>query len=73
MIPFRTQRMATSVVNRLLNFYHGLPPETQPGPPAAPDPQPAGQALDAQFSAPKGATDADPQTAEQIALEPLAK
>jgi len=73
MIPFRTQRLATSVTNRLLNIHAGLPPRVEPGEPAAPEPSPEGQELDQKLNAPKGGTDADPADANAIALSPLAK
>jgi len=71
MIPFRTQRLATSVVNRILDVYDGLPPRVPPGAPAAPDPLPAGPALEQKLGAPQSPVDADPQTANAIALAPL--
>ena len=71
MIPFRTQRLATSVTNRILNIYAGLPPPIAQGAPAAPEPLPEGAALDAAIQQPKPAVDADPATAAQIALQPL--
>ena len=72
-IPFRTQRMATSVVNRILDVYDGLAPAPGSGTPAAPLPIPEGDALEQQIAAPKPAVDADPQTAEQIALASIIK
>lgn len=71
MIPFRTQRLATSVVNRIMNVYEGLQPKTQPGVPAAPAPM--GGELDVALGAPKPAVDAAPDTAEAIALSGLVK
>ena len=73
MIPFRTQRLATSVTNRILQIHAGLPPRVEPGAPAAPEPSPEGEALDQKFNAPKPGTDADPQAADAITLSPLAK
>lgn len=73
MIPFRTQRLATSVVNRILAIHAGLPPRAQVGEPAAPEPLAEGSELDARIAAPKPATDASPEAAEAIALSPLAK
>lgn len=73
MIPFRRQRVATSVVNRILNVYnHDLPPPAL-GNPSAPEPLPEGAQLEAQIAAPKPPTDADPQTASAVALGPLLK
>lgn len=71
MIPFRTQRLATSVTNRILNVYDGLPPRVQPGAPAAPEPLAEGAELDATIAAPKPPVDADPQTADAIGTAPL--
>jgi hypothetical protein len=73
MIQFRTQRLATSVVNRIMNVFDGLPPRVQPGMPAAPDVLPEGQLLDQQIYSPKQPADADPQTADAIGLAPLLK
>jgi hypothetical protein len=72
-IPFRTQRVATSVVNRILNIRDGLEPVPSAGAPSAPDPLPEAAELDARIAAPKAPVDADPQTAAGIALGPLAK
>lgn len=70
MIPFRTQRLATSVVNRILDVYDGLPPRPGPGMLAAPDPLPQGAQLDAQLQAPAAPSEApDDQTAAAIALK----
>lgn len=52
MIPFRRQRLATSVVNRILNLYDELPRPQSLGDPAAPGPVPGGQQLDARLAAP---------------------
>lgn len=71
MIPFRTQRLATSVVNRILNVYEGVAPKAAQGAPAAPAGM--GGELEAVLQAPKPPVDADPATAEAIALSPLAK
>jgi hypothetical protein len=73
MIQFRTQRMATSVVNRILAVHAGLPPAQEAGAPSAPAALPEGDALDARINAPKPATDASPQDAAGIALGGLAK
>jgi len=75
MIQFRTQRMATSVVNRILNLYNGpLKPETtEPGAPDAPAALPEGDALTRSMASPKPPTDATPAAAEEIALSPLVK
>lgn len=71
MIPFRTQRIATSVVNRILNVADGLQPVAQPGELAAPDPLPAANELEARLNAPKAPVDAPPAVAEDIALTSL--
>jgi len=69
MIPFRTQRLATSVVNRILDIDAGLPPITAaPGIVAAPEPLQTGEDLDAKLAQPSAPVDADPQTAQDIAL-----
>lgn len=73
MIPFRTQRMATSVTNRILAIHAGLPPRVEPGAPAAPDRLPEGDSLDARINSPKPPVDATPQEADALALAPLAK
>lgn len=73
MIPFRTQRLATSVTNRIMNVYDGVFPKANPGTPAAPDSQLASAELAARMSAPKAPVDAPQQTAEEIALAPLVK
>lgn len=73
MIPFRTQRMATSVVNRILDVYDGHIATPPPGEPAAPTPLLEGQQLQKQIEAPKAPVDATPENAEQIALQGLAK
>ena len=73
MIPFRTQRVATSVTNRILNIYAGLPPKPTPAEPSAPVPTPGGQELAAQLAAPKAPVDASPQDANAIGLAPLLK
>lgn len=72
MIPFRKQRLATSVTNRIFNIYDGLPPRAvAPGAPAAPEPLAEGAKLDATIAAPKPPVDADPQTADAIGMAPL--
>ena len=71
MIPFRTQRLATSVTNRILNVYDGIFPKGKPGAPAAPDSQLANAELAAHMAAPKPPVDAPQQTAADIALAPL--
>ena len=71
-IPFRTQRLATSVTNRILQIHAGLPPRSEVGAPAAPDHLAEGDALDARINAPRDSVDADPGTATAIALELLA-
>jgi len=71
MIPFRRQRLATSVTNRILDLYDGMPPRVVPGAPAAPEPLEEGAVVDAQLGAPKAPVDADPQTANAIATAPL--
>jgi hypothetical protein len=69
MIQFRTQRVATSVVNRILAVHAGLPPRPDAAAaPSAPAPLPEGEALDARLNAPKAPADADPQTASAVAL-----
>ncbi len=73
MIPFRTQRLATSVTNRILNIYHGLPPKAEAGDANAPEPNPEGTLVDQRIYAPKEPTDAAPQDANAIALAPLLK
>lgn len=73
MIPFRTQRLATSVVNRILNVADGVFPQPKPGAPAAPDSQLAAAELSARMSAPKPPVDAPAGTVEAVALAPLAK
>lgn len=73
MIPFRKQRMATSVVNRIMNVYAGVSEQAGSGVPAAPVPLGEGAALDMELEQPKPPVDADPQTASAIALAPLAK
>lgn len=73
MIPFRTQRMATSVVNRILDVYEGHVKTTAPGEPAAPAALLQGAELDSKINQQQPPVDADPQTAQQIALAPLAK
>jgi hypothetical protein len=73
MIQFRTQRMATSVTNRILAIHAGLPPRPEAGAPSAPAALPESDVLDAQLNAPKLGTDASPQDAAGIALGPLAK
>lgn len=72
-IPFRTQRLATSVTNRILQIYHGLPPRDVPGMPNAPGPLPEGGQLEASLQTPKEPVDADPGTANAIALSPLTR
>lgn len=72
-IAFRTQRVATSVVNRILNVADGIFPKPAPGVVNAPTELPADQQLAAQLAAPKAPVDADPNTASAIALGPLAK
>lgn len=73
MIPFRTQRLATSVVNRILNVRDGINPQPAAGAPAAPNTVLQEQELAARVGAPKPAVDAAPETAEAIALAPLAQ
>lgn len=73
MIPFRTQRLATSVVNRILNVADGVFPKSTPGMPAAPDGRLANAELAAHMSAPKPPVDAPQQTAADIAIAPLVK
>ncbi len=68
MIPFRTQRLATTVVNRILNLrseFKSGPQMQPPSLPAAPEPTPIAQQ-------PAVPVDADPQTAQDIALSDLA-
>jgi hypothetical protein len=72
-IPFRTQRLATSVTNRIRAIYAGLPPRAEEGAPNAPEPLPEGANLQARIDAPKAPTDADPGTASAVALDPLLK
>lgn len=72
-IPFRTQRLATSVVNRILQIHAGLPPRDTPGMQNAPGPLPEGGALEQELGAPKPAVDADPAAANAIALSPLTR
>lgn len=69
MIPFRRQRLATSVVNRILDIYEGLQPPTQPGMPAVPTPLPEGQLIDQKLNQPVAPSTADSQTADAIALK----
>ena len=74
MIPFRTQRLATSVVNRIIDVYDGMQPKpAEGGMPAAPDPLATGAVLDAKMAAPKAPVDADNATAQDIALAPIQK
>ena len=73
MIPFRTQRLATSVTNRILNIYAGLPPKAEPGEPNAPTPNPEGALVDQRIYAPKAPVDASPSDANAIGLAPLIK
>lgn len=73
MIPFRRQRLATSVTNRILNVYDGVFPKATPGAPAAPDSRLAAAELAARTGAPKPPVDAPQETAEEIALTPLLK
>lgn len=73
MIPFRTQRMATSVVNRILDVYDGHIKAVAPGEPAAPAPLLEGMKLTDKIDQAQPPVDADSQTAQQIALAPLAK
>jgi hypothetical protein len=74
-IPFRTQRLATSVVNRILNVADGIFPPQTPGGNTAPDPLMSGRVLDQELynTQPKAPTDAAPGEASQIALSPLVK
>lgn len=72
-IQFRRQRVATSVVNRILNVADGIFPKPAPGMLNAPDALPEGAQLEAQLAAPKAPVDADAQTANAVALGPLAK
>lgn len=71
MIPFRTQRLATSVVNRIMNVYEGIERRSKPGMPAAPAPM--GGELEAALAAPKPPVDADTATTEAVTLGPLLK
>lgn len=71
MIPFRKQRLATSVVNRILNVADGIAPRGAEGAPAAPEPLASGAELEAQMAAPKPPVSADPETTEAVALAPL--
>lgn len=66
MIPFRTQRLATSVVNRILNLRTEFVAEPRPasGLPAAPEPTPMPQPSTEPVSA-------DPQVAQDVALSEL--
>jgi hypothetical protein len=73
MIPFRTQRLATSVVNRIMNVADGVFPKSAPGMPAAPDTSIANAELAANANEPKGPVDASQQTAAEIALAPLVR
>ena len=68
MIPFRTQRLATSVVNRIMNVHAGLPPRPADGMPSAPEPTASGAVLDRKIAQPVQTADADPQIAQDIAL-----
>lgn len=71
MIPFRRQRLATSVVNRIMNMADGLAPAEALGAPAAPDTTGPQAELAANVTAPKAPVDAPQETAEAIALAPL--
>ena len=68
MIQFRTQRLATSVVNRILNVHQGLPQRVTPGLPSSPEPLPQTEVLDAKLAKQKPPVDADQQTTEAVAL-----
>lgn len=70
-IPFRTQRLATSVVNRIMNVHDGINPPAPPGMPNAPDTGGPAAELAATVGAPKAPVDASPGTAEAVALAPL--
>jgi hypothetical protein len=72
MIPFRTQRLATSVVNRILNVYDGLPPRPTRPVPATPDPLPDAQAIEARLTQAQATpVDAAPNLAQEISLRTL--
>lgn len=72
MIPFRTQRLATTVTNRILDLAENLKaPAPAAGAPAAPEPLVEGAELAAKIAAPKSEVDADPGTAAEIALSSL--
>jgi hypothetical protein len=68
MIPFRTQRLATSVVNRILMVARGIEPMSSQGSQAAPEPIPGGDAIDAGLQQPTQPVDAAPELAEEVAL-----
>jgi hypothetical protein len=68
MIQFRTQRLATSVVNRIMAAYDGMPQRAVAGKPSAPEQMPQTQVLDAKLAEQKPPVDADQQTTEAIAL-----
>ncbi len=68
MIPFRTQRLATSVVNRIMNVYAGINPPPQSGAPSAPEAPALGAPLDAALTSRQAPVDASPDTAEDVSL-----
>lgn len=74
MIPFRRQRLATSVVNRIFNIYEGIQQMPKPSAvPAAPQALPEGGRLDAKLATAPQPVDADSATAAEIALSSLTK
>ena len=68
MIQFRTQRLATSVVNRIMNIHDNLPQRAKPGVPSVPEPLPQNVAIDAKLEQQNPQVDADAQTADAVAL-----
>lgn len=68
MIPFRKQRLATTVTNRILNLANELPPISLPGAPAAPGPVPGGPELAAATQTPPEPVTAAPEVVEEVAL-----
>jgi len=69
MIPFRTQRLATTVVNRILDLHEGIARPAEPGTPAAPSPLPQGLLIEQRLATPPAPVDApDQATADEVAL-----